>query len=57
MNLLSFFLFDWISDYFNTPKYEMTTQIELLGVLAVGIIVAAFLGLVVIICKLVGWFK
>ncbi len=57
MNLLSFFLFDWISDYFNTPKYEMTTQIELLGVLAVGIIVAAFLGLVVIICKLVRWFK
>ena len=57
MSLLSFFLFDWISDYLNTPKYEMTTQTELLGIIAGGIVVFALIALCFIICKIVEWFK
>ena len=57
MRLLSFFLFDWISDYINTPKYEMTTQTELLGIIAGGIVAFVLIALCVIICKIVGWFK
>ena len=57
MKLLNFFLFDWISDYLNTPQYEMATQTELLGIIAGGIIALALIILCAIICKIVEWFK
>lgn len=55
--MLRFFIFDWVYEYLNTPKYEMTTQTELLGIIAGGIIAFALLALCYIICKIVGWFK
>ena len=57
MNMLSFFLFDWISDYINTPKYEMTVQTEVLGIIACGIVAFALLALCIIIYNIVEWFK
>lgn len=55
--LLSFFLFDWLSDYINTSKYDMTLSIELLGILAVGIIAFAVLGIVTTVVLIIDYFK
>ena len=55
--LLSFFLFDWLSDYINTSKYDMTLSIELLGILAVGIIAFAVLGIATTVVLIIDYFK
>lgn len=55
--MLRFFIFDWISDYLNTPNYEMTIQTELLGIIAGGIVALALLALFYIICKIWEWFE
>ena len=36
--MLRLFIIDWLLDYLTTPKIEMSTSIELLGILAIGII-------------------
>ena len=33
------FILEWLTDYMNTPKMEMTAETEMLGMLAIGIIV------------------
>ena len=55
--LLSFFLFDWLSDYINTSKYDMTLSIELLGILSIGIISFAILGIVTGLILIIDYFK
>lgn len=55
--LLSFFLFDWLSDYINTSKYNMTLSIELLGILSIGIIAFAVLGIVTGLILIIDYFK
>ena len=55
--MLRLFIIDWLSDYMNTPKIEMTTSIEVLGVLAMGIIAFAILGLIVGVWLLIDFVK
>ena len=55
--MLRFFIIEWIFNYLNTPQYEMTTQIKLLGIIAGGIVAFALLALFYIICKIWEWFK
>lgn len=57
MNMLSFFLFDWISEYINTSKYDMTLSVELLGILAIGIIAFAVLGIITVIAIIINEIK
>lgn len=46
--LLRFFIIDWIVDYVNTPKYEMTIGREILFYAALAIIFEAVLGVIFI---------
>lgn len=43
------FIFEWLANYMNTPNMEpnmeMTGEIELLGILAIGIIVFLLIGM------------
>lgn len=55
--LMRLFLIDWLCDYINTSKYDMTLSIELLGILAIGIIAFAALGAVTAIVLLINYFK
>lgn len=45
---MRFFVIDWIVDYINTPKYEMTISCELLFYAALAIIFGAVLGVIFI---------
>lgn len=45
---MKFFVIDWIVDYFNTPKYEMTLRCEVLFYAALAIIFGAVLGIIFI---------
>lgn len=38
------FIFEWLTEYFTTPKIQMTTEIEMLGILAIGIIAFVIIG-------------
>lgn len=40
------FLLDWINEYMNTPKIEMTTEIEMLALVAIGIIALIIIGII-----------
>lgn len=55
--MLRLFIIDWLLDYLTTPKIEMSTSIELLGILAIGIIAFAVLGLIVGVWLLVDFVK
>jgi hypothetical protein len=45
------FILEWLTDYMNTPKMEMTGDVELLGMLAIGIIAFLVIGA----CWLIGY--
>lgn len=55
--LMRLFLIDWLCDYINTSKYDMTISIELLGILSIGIIAFLILGAVTAIILLINYFK
>lgn len=55
--LMRLFLIDWLCDYINTSKYDMTLSIELLGILAIGIIAFLILSIVTAIILLINYFK
>lgn len=55
--VMRLFLIDWLCDYINTPKYDMTLSIELLGILAIGIIAFAILGIVTGLILIIDYFK
>lgn len=55
--VMRLFLLDWLSDYINTSKYDMTLSIELLGLLAIGIIAFAILGIVTGLILIIDYFK
>ncbi len=55
--LMRFFLIDWLLDYINTPKIEMSLGTELLGILAIGIIAFLILGVVTGIALIIQYFK
>lgn len=57
MKMLRFFIIDWIMEYFNTSKYDMTLSVELLGILAVGIIAFAVLGFITMIAIVINEIK
>lgn len=44
--MMRLFIIEWLLDYINTPKIEMSLGTELLGILAMGIIAFAVLGLI-----------
>lgn len=46
--LMRFFIIDWIVDYINTPKYEMTIGCEILFYAALAIIFGVVLGIIFI---------
>ena len=46
--LMRFFIIDWIVDYINTPKYEMTIGCEILFYAALAIIFGSVLGVIFI---------
>lgn len=46
--LMRFFIIDWIVDYINTPKYEMTNGCEILFYAALAIIFGSVLGVIFI---------
>ena len=46
--LMRFFIIDWIVDYINTPKYEMTIGCEILFYAALAIIFGVVLGVIFI---------
>lgn len=37
-------ILEWLSEYITTPKMEMTTEIEALGLVAIGIIAFVIIG-------------
>ena len=45
------FIIEWLTDYMNTPKMELTTETEILGMLAIGIIAFLVIGA----CWLIGY--
>lgn len=55
--LIRLFLIDWLCDYINTSKYDMTISIELLGILSIGIIAFLILGAITSIVLLIDYFK
>ena len=55
--MLRLFIIDWLSDYINTPKIQMTTSIEVLGILAIGIIAFAILAAIVCVWLLIDFVK
>ena len=55
--LMRFFIIDWIVDYINTPKYEMTVGCELLFYAALMIIFAAIMALVFLLDYIYGKIK
>ena len=55
--MLRLFIIQWLLDYINTPKIEMSLGTELLGILAMGIIAFAVLGLIIGVWLLVNFVK
>lgn len=55
--MLRLFIIEWLIDYIDTSKYDMTISIELLGILAMGIIAFAILGLIVVVWLLIDFVK
>ena len=47
--MIRFFIIDWILDYVNTPKYEMTVGTESLFYAALLIIFALIMGIIFLI--------
>ena len=47
--MIRFFIIDWILDYINTPKYEMTVGTEVLFYAALLIIFAVIIGIIFLI--------
>ena len=40
------FIIEWLTDYMSTPKMDMTPEIEMLGLLAIGIISFGIIGVI-----------
>lgn len=40
------FIIEWLTDYMSTPKMDMTPEIEMLGLLAIGIISFGVIGVI-----------
>lgn len=40
------FILEWLTEYMTTPKMEMTTEVEMLGMLAIGIIAFVVIGVI-----------
>lgn len=55
--MLRLFIIDWLCDYLNTSKYDMTITIELLGILSIGIISFLILGAITGIILIINYFK
>lgn len=43
------FIIEWLTDYMSTSRMEMTPEIEMLGLLAIGIISLAVIGVICLI--------
>ena len=41
-----------LNEYLNTPKMEMTTEIEMFGLVAIGIIALIIIGIVSAVCAI-----
>lgn len=55
--MLRLFIIQWLLDYINTPKIEMSLSIELLGILAIGIIAFLILGVCTCVWLIIDYFK
>lgn len=55
--MLRLFIIDWLCDYLNTSKYDMTITIELLGILSIGIISFLILGAITGVILIINYFK
>ena len=55
--MLRLFIIQWLLDYINTPKIEMSLATELLGILAIGIIAFAVLGVFIAFILIRDYFK
>lgn len=55
--MLRLFIIQWLLDYINTPKIEMSLATELLGILSIGIIAFAVLGIVTAFILIINYFK
>jgi hypothetical protein len=55
--MLRLFIIQWLLDYINTPKIEMSLSTELLGILSIGIIAFLILGAGTGIAILIDYFK
>lgn len=55
--MIKFFIIDWILDYINTPKYEMTVGTEVLFYAALIIIFAVIMGIKFLIDFIYNKFK
>lgn len=40
------FIIEWLTDYMSTPKMDMTPEIEMLGLLAIGIVSFGVIGVI-----------
>ena len=40
------FIIEWITDYMSTPKMDMTPEVEMLGLLAIGIVSFGVIGVI-----------
>lgn len=48
------FIIEWLTDYMSTPKMDMTPEIEMLGLLAIGIISFGVIGVIWLVGLIVG---
>lgn len=55
--MLRLFIIQWLLDYINTPKINMSLGTELLGILAIGIIAFLILGVVTVVMLIINYFK
>ena len=55
--MLRLFIIDWLCNYLNTSKYDMTISIELLGILSIGIISFLILGAITGLILIINYFK
>lgn len=53
----AFFLFDWIEDYINTPKIEVTAGQEILFYLALAIIFLIVIGVICSVWAVINWIR
>ena len=45
-------ILEMLNEYLNTPKMEMTTEIEMFGLVAIGIIALIIIGIVSAVCAI-----